>query len=334
MNDIFGDVRKRGRTLLLVEGNHEKEKLFFSLHKAFKELPIVMEDVWIYRTNIYVLIEHIKDEYGSDWSDIDLPFIISKRIEKSEALSYKDDFTDIYLIFDYERQDPNFSVIDIEKMQEVFSDSTDMGKLYINYPMVESYMDYNSIPDDDFENRLIKASLKKGSEYKNTVYNSPVGKMVRLPQKIRKIVSDFKNDSISDYEIETIVDRILTESLDMLFSDGTLEHYISDFVLESNSRYVANLIGAKMKESYINNDISYYAQLNNMYKYIIKSVIRKAHKIVGQTGHKSDIQGIDSLNILKKQNEVSADNEKGFIWVLNTSVMLVYDYNSNLIDNE
>ena len=83
MNKYMPSVRKRRRTLLIVEGDHEKNILFKALFQAFPEMGINYEDVWIYGTNIYILYNDIVKEYGADWAntgdDIDLPLVISKK---------------------------------------------------------------------------------------------------------------------------------------------------------------------------------------------------------------------------------------------------------------
>ena len=83
MNKYMPSVRKRRRTLLIVEGDHEKNILFKALFHAFPEMGINYEDVWIYGTNIYILYNDIVKEYGADWAntgdDIDLPLVISKK---------------------------------------------------------------------------------------------------------------------------------------------------------------------------------------------------------------------------------------------------------------
>lgn len=83
MNNYMGEVRNRSQTLLIVEGNHEKNELFWLIFKCFPEINIDMDNVWIYGTNIYLLYEDIVKEYGADWADeemdIDLPFVISKK---------------------------------------------------------------------------------------------------------------------------------------------------------------------------------------------------------------------------------------------------------------
>lgn len=79
-----------------------------------------------YTTNIYMLYEDIIREYGDDWenewTDIDLPFVISKK-KNLENLCYKNDFTNIILVFDYERHDPQFSADKILRLQNYFSDA-------------------------------------------------------------------------------------------------------------------------------------------------------------------------------------------------------------------
>lgn len=119
MNNFVGEVRKRSQSLLIVEGKHEKNELFWLIFKCFSEINIAMEDVWIYGTNIYQLYEDIVEEYGSEWmeEDIDLPFVISKK-QRFNILKNKRDFINIILVFDYERHDSNFSekkILDMRK---------------------------------------------------------------------------------------------------------------------------------------------------------------------------------------------------------------------------
>lgn len=78
MNRYTGNERKRGQNLLIVEGNHEKNRLFWLLFSCFPEIDIRMDDIWIYGTNIYMLYGDIEREYGSGWEevDIDLPFVV------------------------------------------------------------------------------------------------------------------------------------------------------------------------------------------------------------------------------------------------------------------
>ena len=182
MNNYQGDVRKRSQNLLIVEGYHEKNKLFWLILKCFPEININMDEIWIYGTNIYQLYKDIVKEYGETWAeenvDIDLPFVISKK-QYPDKLRYKEDFINIVLVFDYERHDTNFSEEKILEMQRCFVDAADMGRLYINYPMIESYRHLCKFPDDEFAERKIPVSLQPGKEYKALVEQETIlGSMV------------------------------------------------------------------------------------------------------------------------------------------------------------
>lgn len=170
MNKYIVEARQRNRSLLIVEGKHEKNQLFWLIFQCFPELDIDIEDVWIYK-----LYEDIEKEYGAEWDeeDIDLPFVISKK-EQSPTLCYKKDFTNVILVFDYERHDPQFSISKIEKMQKCFNDSTDMGKLYLNYPMNESYLHVKALPDITYIERKIPITLQPGDRYKGLVKKESV----------------------------------------------------------------------------------------------------------------------------------------------------------------
>lgn len=69
MNEYIGEVRRRRQNLLVVEGKHERNKLFWLILMCFPEISIDMDDVWIYGTNIYMLYDDIEKEYGSGWAE-------------------------------------------------------------------------------------------------------------------------------------------------------------------------------------------------------------------------------------------------------------------------
>lgn len=75
MNDYEVETRKRGQTLLIVEGYHEKNALFKLLFECFPEINIDIDDVWIYGTNIYLLYEDIVKEYGEN---LNIPVDVSQ----------------------------------------------------------------------------------------------------------------------------------------------------------------------------------------------------------------------------------------------------------------
>lgn len=342
MNNYVGEVRNRSQTLLIVEGNHEKNELFWLIFKCFPEINIDMDNVWIYGTNIYLLYEDIVKEYGSDWAeeemDIDLPFVISKK-QTPSTLRYKDDFTNIILVFDYERHDTNFSERKILEMQKIFSDATDMGKLYINYPMIESYQHLKLIPDSDFAERKVPVSLKPGRKYKVLVgKESYIRKIVEFPYRIDDLMN--RRFGITDMEVrqkcceeilnfsdDEYVEEKLHEALQNAITDNrqkTLKYQLKDWI---------------NKMEYVNSGQTYWQYVRNLFVEIIYHNICKANRIqnnvydIDLKQYKSCFESLDLGEILKVQNTFS-NASSGFIWVLNTCVFAVADYNFSLVQKE
>ena len=69
-------------------------------------------------------------------------------------------------------------------MQKYFYDSTDVGKLYINYPMVESYQHFEGWPDERFSETKVAASLEHGIEYKMLIRDMYVAKYMEWYRKV------------------------------------------------------------------------------------------------------------------------------------------------------
>ena len=98
-----------------------------------------------------------------------------KNEENRNILSQK--YTDIYIVFDL---DPHAINVDYEKIRllvDFFIDSTDMGRLFINYPMMQSYKHLKLLPDTDFENRTVKLSDIK--QYKQLVSLESFSELVK-----------------------------------------------------------------------------------------------------------------------------------------------------------
>jgi hypothetical protein len=64
------------------------------------------------------------------------------------------DFAEIYLFFDYDFQNKNLPLetmnAQIAEMLDLFSDETENGKLYINYPMLEAIRYTKALPDEQY----------------------------------------------------------------------------------------------------------------------------------------------------------------------------------------
>lgn len=164
------------KVLVLVEGEKTDIRLMkhlFDIYGIAKSHTIVS-----YNTNIYVLYNEMFKDNSPE--DIDLLQILKEHEndEKKKQI-FNERYTDILLIFDLDPQDHMFSARKISEMCEYFVESSDMGKLYINYPMVEAFYHMKSIPDPDYYFRYatineLKAKLYKqrvNSENRNHDYN-------------------------------------------------------------------------------------------------------------------------------------------------------------------
>lgn len=334
----IGESRKRGKHLFIVEGEDEKNELMYLILKCFPEIDAELDNIWIHGTNIYLLYKKICDTYETEeWDDmdIDLPYVISHKSSNIKT-EYKEDFTSIYLIFDFERQDPNFSKQKIEKMQEYFSSEEDVGKLYINYPMVESYQDLIRIPDSTYKDRKVSITMKKGSEYKNLVKKRFISKAVSLPEKMREIlINRFGIDNPD--KIQHHVDKLLDISTEANI-DSNIENILAETIEGKQLLTAKGQFTALLKSmEYLKSNINYWTYMRSIFKQIIIHNICKANMIqnnnyeVDPSEYQSCFHNIDLQDILNKQCLTSQDQTDGYISVLNTSIFIIPTYNSNLI---
>lgn len=340
MNSYRDKVRKRSQNLLIVEGHHEKNKLFWLIFKCFPEMNINMNEIWIYGTNIYQLYDDIVKEYGEEWAeeneDIDLPFVISKK-QYPDKLRYKEDFTNIVLVFDYERHDANFSEEKILEMQRCFVDAANTGRLYINYPMIESYQHLRQLPDDDFAERKIPVSLQPGKEYKALVEQETIlGSKVDFPHRIDDLLE--KHFKVSDMEkrIKCCNEILGISSVSNMESviENALREVVAEHILPTVKYQLVDWV---TKQGYAQTNQTYWEYIRGIFKQVIYHNIFKANRIqygqyqIPENKYKEYFERLDLTEILKAQNSVSRDSITGFIWVLNTCIYFIAEYNFRLI---
>ena len=330
--------RQRRRNLLIVEGNHEKNELFGLIFQCFPEISIDMNDVWIYGTNIYMLYDDIAKEYGSDWTDVDvdLPFVVSKKNDL-DPICYKEDFVNIILIFDYERHDTNFSEDKIVEMQNYFKDPTDSGKLYINYPMIESYQHLKELPDPMYAERKIPVTLQPGKKYKGLVREETVvGKFIEFPKKVEELLKNhfgISEEALWMQCFKEILDISSTDSLEEK-TEAILQGKIEESKLETAKYHFKALIS---KMGYVQQGKSYWMYMREMFQKIIIYNICKANRIqkdkyqLRKMEYKESFEVLDFTEILRRQNISSRDLVNGYIWVLSTCVFFVAEYNFSLV---
>lgn len=165
--------------LLLVEGAKTETKFYG------KMVELILKEygddfiIWPFETNIYELYRKVKND---EFLDVKSSLIESSKKYKGELGNKK--FAYIYLIFDLDAHDVrtmdkrsleeifNENVIKAREMVEYFDNETieNKGKLYINYPMMESYKFTNpkTFFDSSYKDETITLSeAKKFKSYVN-----------------------------------------------------------------------------------------------------------------------------------------------------------------------
>ena len=128
------DEMSKDRDLDIIELIREK-----ALHALNEEVP----------HGIAVTIERMKQRKNAEIMDIDATIVCERDSHKGIIIA------------------PQYSFEKILEMAEFFDNETENGKLYINYPMMESFKHFKSIPDEDFNN--YKISKEECLKYKKIV---------------------------------------------------------------------------------------------------------------------------------------------------------------------
>ncbi|MBQ8074340.1 MAG: hypothetical protein IJ231_11325 [Clostridia bacterium] len=122
-----------------------------------------------YKTSIYDLYDRMFKD--SDPEMLDLLQVL-KEYEQDEEIKklFEVHYSDIILIFDMDPQAPLFTPEKISNMTEYFCESTENGKLYLNYPMVEAFYHMKSIPDPQYDEYIVsERELRNKGEFKRRV---------------------------------------------------------------------------------------------------------------------------------------------------------------------
>lgn len=172
--------------LFVFEGRKSEPQIFKALEYLYFNTRQTL--VCSYGNNIYDLYRELSSLDGAgdivsllrerDKDNTDSPF-------STETKS--SDFSEIFLFFDYDFQNRNLTLEQMNKriseMLGMFSDETDTGKLYINYPMVEAIRYTKKLPDEDFveytitrkecQDKGFKGLAQEFSHYKSLDYIVP-----------------------------------------------------------------------------------------------------------------------------------------------------------------
>ena len=160
--------------LIIVEGSKTEPRFFNQLNSLLFKSNFT---IYCLETNIYTLYSKLKErEFNADIKML----LAELHPDKANILNQKFAYT--YLIFDCdphhtkkkdERSIREIVLDNFKKLKELasyFIDETDptIGKLYINYPMMESYRDYDNFFDDSYKDTTVNINdIKKYKPFVN-----------------------------------------------------------------------------------------------------------------------------------------------------------------------
>ena len=190
--------------LFIFEGENDEPRLYKTLKEIFHFALPEEEILHYFCNNIFSLYNAIKSysdgENGENpFEDIDIINVLKedaivnhKKCNGLEKIKHSYEVSEIFMFFDYDiRKQDEKNKLTIEeqnaKILELFNyfenenlDSERNGiKLYINYPMIESYRFFKKeLPDEDFKNytfdlmseKTFKQIVNEESFYKNLKY--------------------------------------------------------------------------------------------------------------------------------------------------------------------
>ena len=155
--------------LFVFEGKRREPEIFRTLEYLF--FPKGQKIICSFGNNIYELYRQLK-ELGAAGDNVSLLRENNKNNPNNpfSAELTTSDFSEVFLFFDYDFQNKNLTLSQmnqrIEEMLTIFSDETDKGKLYINYPMLEAIRYTKSLPDSNYSNYTISRAECQEKSFK------------------------------------------------------------------------------------------------------------------------------------------------------------------------
>lgn len=116
--------------------------------------------------------------------------------------------------------------------------------------------------------------------------------------------------------------------------DNVLQEVVAEHILPT-AKY--QLVDWVTKQEYIRTNLTYWKYIRGVLKQVIYHNISKANRIqygqyqIPENKYKEYFERLDLTEILKVQNSASRNNITGFIWVLNTCIYFIAEYNFRLV---
>ena len=227
------------RILFICEGLEDEPAFLKRLMEV--SYPALSYRIYPYKTTIHTLASKLEMDYPDfDSGDMDINLILREmETDEGKKKFLSEKYSDIVLAFDFEphHDRPNFKTV--LRMLAYFTDSSDMGKLYINYPMMQSFKHFYCFPDLGYRTRF-------ASPYR---YKERVGEESRF-------------SDLTKYTYETFV-RIAVQNIkkayDILYSQYILPSCDDYLAVEWSKIYLQEVaIFQERSETHVLNTLSFF----------------------------------------------------------------------------
>lgn len=153
------------KVLFIVEGRRGEPRLLKRMHNIlFDTTP---ENIYWHGAVIYDLLLRMFADEGEDDS-LDVVSVLRESVTGfTDREMLEQEFSDVYLVFDMDPHDHRYDEKLLSRAMEFFSESTENGKLYLNYPMLESYRHLKEHDDPEYLERVVSVGSLSG--YKSLV---------------------------------------------------------------------------------------------------------------------------------------------------------------------
>ena len=163
--------------LFVFEGKDDKT-YFESIKRLF--FPAKSDTfVCTYNSNIYSLYTKLKSHDAlNEMLEVDTVSVLKEiLLEKGDETLKdirEDEVSEIYLFFDYDFQENSRTLEEnnnrLSELLDYFTDETGRGKLYINYPMVESLRYTKELPDNNYWQYTVTRQRCQEENFKHQVH--------------------------------------------------------------------------------------------------------------------------------------------------------------------
>lgn len=211
--------------LFVFEGKKPEYRLFEAVDEHF--LHIGSEKiVATFHTNFYMLYKQLSEDDDFITLNVLKEWLNSKNDHTLDVFS-PNDFSEIYLFFDYDLHAATGYLEltkakanqQVEKMLRFFNDEYEHGKLFVSYPMIDSYRYTKEMPDPNFHSYTYPiadfANFKGNdlSEYNLDQFTTARVSQENWKESIKQHVSKANFLCTDDYSIPSSKDTIAQQKI-------------------------------------------------------------------------------------------------------------------------